>query len=154
MRFIDRTWSSAVDPKVHHSVRRRSYQGHHVGISSFILNPRKCSSYHLSSWGESAGAISVALQMLANGGNTEGLFRGGFMQSGAPIPVGDITRGQKYYDALVKETSCTGSSDTLECLRTVPYAKLKAAINKSPGIFAYQVRVSQDRESRMMLKFY
>ncbi|PPQ78726.1 hypothetical protein CVT25_010729 [Psilocybe cyanescens] len=85
------------------------------------------------SWGESAGAISVALQMLANGGNTEGLFRGGFMQS-----VGDITKGQKYYDALVKETGCTGSSDTLACLRTIPYASLKAAINKSPGIFAYQ----------------
>lgn len=96
-------------------------------------------TYQNISWGESAGAISASLQMLANGGNTEGLFRGAFMESGAPIPVGDITNGQKYYDALVKDTGCSGATDTLQCLRTVPYAALKAAINNSPGIFDYQV---------------
>jgi len=46
------------------------------------------------SWGQSAGAMSVALQMLAYGGQTEGLFRGAFMQSGAPIPVSDLEKGQ------------------------------------------------------------
>jgi len=92
-------------------------------------------------WGESAGAISASLHMLANEGNTEGLFRAAFMESGAPIPIGDITNGQKYYDALVADTGCSGAPDTLACLRTVPYAKLKASINKSPGIFAYQVCV-------------
>jgi acetylcholinesterase len=76
--------------------------------------------------------------MLTNGGNTEGLFRGAFMQSGAPIPAGDITHGQQYYDAIVMQTGCSGSADTLDCLRTVPYSSLKAAINKSPGFFAYQ----------------
>jgi len=45
-------------------------------------------------WGQSAGAISASLQMLAYGGNSTGLFRGAFMQSGAPIPVGNITGGQ------------------------------------------------------------
>ena len=29
--------------------------------------------------------------MVTNGGNTEGLFRAAFMQSGSPIPIGDIT---------------------------------------------------------------
>lgn len=47
------------------------------------------------SWGESAGAISVGMQMLVNGGDTGGLFRAGFMQSGSPIAVGDLTDGQK-----------------------------------------------------------
>lgn len=32
------------------------------------------------SWGQSAGAISVGLQMVTNGGNAEGLFQGAFMQ--------------------------------------------------------------------------
>lgn len=32
--------------------------------------------------------------MLAFGGKDEGLFRGAFMQSGAPVPVGSITGGQ------------------------------------------------------------
>lgn len=77
--------------------------------------------------------------MITNGGNTEGLFRAAFMQSGAPIPVGDITNGQKYYDNMVKDTGCSGAIDTLQCLRTVPYAKIKAAINNAPSIFAYQV---------------
>lgn len=33
--------------------------------------------------------------MLANGGDTEGLFRAGYMQSGSPVPVGPIENGQK-----------------------------------------------------------
>jgi acetylcholinesterase len=90
------------------------------------------------SWGQSAGAISVSLQMLTNGGNTEGLFRAAFMQSGSPIPVGDITRGQPYYDFLVEHTNCTGSSDTLACLRAAPYDQLQAAIDSTPSLFSYQ----------------
>ena len=78
--------------------------------------------------------------MVANGGDTEGLFRGAFMQSGAPIPVGDIINGQGYYDALVAGTGCTGAADTLQCLREAPYDQLMDAINDSPGILSYQVR--------------
>lgn len=86
-------------------------------------------------WGESAGAISAALHMVANNGDNEGLFRGSFMESGAPIPVGDIAKGgQVDYDQIVAATGCSSSSDTLECLRTVPYAKLKAAVDKSPAL--------------------
>lgn len=76
--------------------------------------------------------------MVTNGGNTQGLLRGGFMQSGSPIPVGDISHGQVYYDQIVANVGCSSASDTLACLRTVSYAKLTAAINKTPSIFAYQ----------------
>ncbi|KAF7357370.1 Carboxylic ester hydrolase [Mycena sanguinolenta] len=107
-------------------------------------------------WGESAGAISAALHMVANNGDNEGLFRAAFMESGSPIPVGPIENGQKCmlillpevafhqqtfpqdYDAIVEQVGCSSASDTLECLRTVPYASLKAAQDASPFIFAYQ----------------
>ncbi|KAF8173575.1 carotenoid ester lipase precursor [Mycena galopus ATCC 62051] len=88
--------------------------------------------------GESSGAISASLQMLANDGDNEGLFRGAFMRSGAPIPVGSVENGQKYYDAIVQEVGCSSAADTLQCLRTVPYSALKAAQDASPGIFSYQ----------------
>ena len=80
--------------------------------------------------------------MLANGGDNEGLFRAGFMQSGSPIPVGDMTNGQKFYDALVSQTGCKSSSDTLKCLRQAPFATLKKAVDNSPSIFSPQVRRS------------
>ncbi|KAF8272602.1 Alpha/Beta hydrolase protein [Lactarius quietus] len=91
-------------------------------------------------WGQSAGAMSVSLQMLANGGDIEGLFRAAFMQSGSPTPVaaGDITAGQPYYDFLVENTGCSGSLDTLACLRAAPYFKLKAAMEITPSLFSYQ----------------
>ncbi|KAJ7364786.1 Alpha/Beta hydrolase protein [Mycena albidolilacea] len=93
-------------------------------------------------WGESAGAISVSLQMLYNGGNTEGLFRAAYMQSGSPVPVGPIDTqgggGQKYYDALVARTNCSSTPDTLECLRGLPYDQLKAAQDASPFFLSYE----------------
>lgn len=79
--------------------------------------------------------------MVANDGNNEGLFRGGFMQSGSPIPVGDIVHGQQYFDAIVSQTGCSSAADKLNCLRGVPFDDLNDAINASPGIFAYQVRI-------------
>ncbi|KAF5392596.1 hypothetical protein D9757_002272 [Collybiopsis confluens] len=102
-------------------------------IGAFGGDPSK-----VTIWGQSSGAISVALQMVTNGGNTESLFRAGFMESGSPIPVRDITNGQKYYDQIVADTGCSGSSDTLECLREVPFNTLKSAVDNTPSIFAYQ----------------
>jgi hypothetical protein len=93
----------------------------------------------LFSWGVSSGAISVALQMVALDGNSDGLFRGAFMESGSPIPVGDFPRGQNYYDLLADYTNCAASRDTLQCLREVPYQAMKDAIAQTTSIWSYEV---------------
>lgn len=136
--------------EIHHSVRWRPHKSYHVGVSCVDLLYTLI-THRVFRWGESAGAISVSLHMLTNGGNPGGLFRAAFMESGAPIPVGDITNGQKYYDALVADTGCSSASDTLACLRTIPFSVLKAAINKSPGIFAFQVSLRFFSEQRNMI---
>jgi acetylcholinesterase len=80
------------------------------------------------------------MHMVTNNGNQEGLFRGAVMQSGAPIPVGPIEHGQVYYDAMVKDTGCSDAPNTLDCLRKVPYATFKQAMDASPNFFAFQVK--------------
>ncbi len=45
-------------------------------------------------WGQSAGAISASLQMLAYNGSSQDLFHGAFLQSGAPLPLDSILNGQ------------------------------------------------------------
>lgn len=77
--------------------------------------------------------------MLLNNGNTEGLFRAAWMDSGAPISIGSYTHGQKWYDAAVQYTGCAGANDTLTCLRTVPYDTLQAYFLTTPSKFSYLV---------------
>ncbi|KAG6865404.1 hypothetical protein C0991_002898 [Blastosporella zonata] len=73
--------------------------------------------------------------MVANNGNHEGLFRAAFMQSGSPVPVADIESGQVYYNNIVANSGCSKAPDTLECLRTVDYKVLKAAVNSTSAQF-------------------
>ena len=84
--------------------------------------------------------MSVALQMVANGGEAEGLFRGAVMDSGSVVSRGDISLGQQDYDDLAQAAGCARAADTLECLRRAPLSALKEAVDKSPGIFSYRVR--------------
>lgn len=92
--------------------------------------------------------------MLTNGGDTEGLFRAGFMESGSPWPAGDILNGQPYYDLIVSSTDCQSAEDTLDCLRGVPLADIQAAVNQIPNYLSFQVRhgpqLSLDRFSDML----
>lgn len=62
------------------------------------------------------------------------------MQSGSPQTTVDILSGQRNYDRLVNDVGCAEAYDTLDCLRDVPYEKLKQRVEVlSPGMFTYKV---------------
>jgi len=59
-------------------------------------------------------------------------------ESGFPNRLPDVLDQQKYFDGLVDETNCREASDRLACLRAIPYAQFKAAIDLSPNFLSYQ----------------
>lgn len=79
---------------------------------------------------------------VANNGDNEGLFRAGFSNSGAQLPTGPIENGQDNYDFIAREVGCFNNATSLQCIRDAPYEALKAAMHKTPNVFAYQALVS------------
>lgn len=82
--------------------------------------------------GQSTGAQSVGLQLLAYGGDHGNLFSGAISESGAPVwfaPTADVDLWQPTYDGFVAAAGCGGSNDTLQCLREVDNTTLSTIFN-------------------------
>jgi len=90
--------------------------------------------------GQSTGAQSVGLQVIAYGGNNNNLFHRAIEQSGAPVwfaPIGNVALWQPQYDLIVNATNCTNRTNTLACLRSVPFEDINSIFNSSLNIVGH-----------------
>ncbi|KAJ7723426.1 Alpha/Beta hydrolase protein [Mycena metata] len=88
--------------------------------------------------GLSAGSVSATTLLLSNKQNSSALFRGAFLESGSQIPTPTLQDGQPVYDGLVAANNCSSASDTLDCLRRVPFDSFMATVNNTQNMFSYQ----------------
>lgn len=87
---------------------------------------------HVVIHGASAGAGSVALQLVAYGGKDEGLFVGAVGQSPFFPSQPPVSQLEWQYDRYVADTGCNTSTNSLTCLRSKDTATLQAANIATP----------------------
>ncbi|KAI9147654.1 Lipase 2 [Paramyrothecium foliicola] len=90
-------------------------------------------------WGQSAGSMSVAHQVLAyRGEGADKLFRGGIMVSGTPYFTNTLYPNSPgslaLYNETLYRTNCTDAENTLECLRKAPVEAVAAAGVTAPAL--------------------
>ncbi|KAJ5733852.1 hypothetical protein N7493_002638 [Penicillium malachiteum] len=84
--------------------------------------------------GESAGAASVGVHLVAFGGRNDSLFRAAITESGGPTAQAYYISPSEWepnYQNITQLANCSSAADTLDCLRKVPTETLSNIFNSS-----------------------
>ncbi|OTA92173.1 hypothetical protein M434DRAFT_12573 [Hypoxylon sp. CO27-5] len=87
---------------------------------------------HVVLGGDSAGAASISLQMVAYGGIDSGLFHAGAAESVSFAPVLTIEESQYQYNNFSIRLGCNNATDSLACMRSKTYQELQTANHGVP----------------------
>ena len=144
-----RTRRPALDSEVHFSIWWGPYEGYHVRnhpSHALLFDPHTLLVSR--SFGESAGGESVALQMVTNGGNPEGLFRAAWMDSGSLPPSENSSALQPTFDSFAADVGCASAKNVLACLRDTPLEAFIGAMNKTESFLSFKVATSACHATR------
>ncbi|RKF81721.1 Lipase 1, partial [Golovinomyces cichoracearum] len=106
--------------------QRKSLEWVQKHISKFGGDPSRVVIH-----GDSAGAGSVALQLVAYSGRDDGLFKSAILESVFFPTQRKFVDCEFQYDNFVSLSNCSTSNDSLNCLRNASVSVLKAA-NSQP----------------------
>jgi carboxylesterase type B len=95
-------------------------------------------------FGESAGALSTGMHLVAYGGRNDSLFRGAIMQSGNPINYGGWSYNTSHLLQAASALGCGNATSKLDCLRTVEFSTLNSFINGTGPPLDWQPIIDHD----------
>ncbi|RDW79391.1 hypothetical protein BP6252_04029 [Coleophoma cylindrospora] len=111
-------------------------------IENFGGDPGKVTIF-----GESSGAASVGAHLIAYGGRDDNLFRAVMAESGSPqqyARYNSIANTQASYDLVTSLTGCNTTSDSIQCLRDLPFETLNEVFNTTSNDIFYMPAVDGD----------
>ncbi|KAI9170559.1 Lipase [Paramyrothecium foliicola] len=104
--------------------------------------------------GESAGAASVGLHLVAYGGRGDGLFSAAIAQSGGPFTTApgyrNTTQREDDFRMVLNVTGCAETTDSLTCLRHVAAESIRTAALHVPRSFTIDGDILPEDNVRLL----
>ncbi|KAJ7135504.1 carboxyesterase [Mycena crocata] len=112
--------------------QRAAFEWIQRNIAAFGGDPTK-----VTIGGESSGAGSVALHLLAHGGEKNPPFRAAVIQSAGLDSIYTDSHTELCFGNVTKQVGCDSASDIVSCLRKASLGSIVSAVNNKPSTCKY-----------------